>query len=592
VGRIRILPEQVVNQIAAGEVVERAASALKELIENALDAGATRIQVVIRGHGRDLLQVVDDGCGMSHDDLHLAFERHATSKLAKSDDLWSIRTLGFRGEALPSIASVSYVEARSRARDAASGTLLRIQGGDIVHDEPAAMPVGSSIAVHSLFYNTPARASFLKSPATELAHLLRVFRQYAVAYPEVAWSFGHDSATEYQLPATSFTERLNDLLGSGFSSRILPLDFAQAGARVTGAVGTPELYRKSRGDQYTFLNRRPIQSAMLHSAVKAALREQLDPAEWPFYVLLIEADPTTVDVNVHPAKTEVKFADEKLIHAAIYRAVRDVQPRQFDIIAQQVQATGSAGSWIEQLRPRPSAAATDLFSAPTPPPTVAAPAMNQASAQLPDVPLDEPEPIGAQRLESTPLLKPAIFQLHQKYLISQIASGVVIIDQHAAHERILYERALRTFSQRTFQSQQLLFPALLELSVDDDAVFQEFRADLTAFGFEIRDFGVRTYSIEAVPSGLRRASETALIPAIIEEYREFRRANFNARDALAASFACKAAIRTGDALTTDEMSALVDELFATQFPLTCPHGRPTVIHLKLAELDRRFKRTE
>ncbi|MBI5059489.1 DNA mismatch repair endonuclease MutL [candidate division KSB1 bacterium] len=592
-GNIRILPEQVVNQIAAGEVVDRAASALKELIENALDAGATRIQVVLSGHGRELIQVVDDGGGMSHDDLHLAFERHATSKLKQSDDLWAIRTLGFRGEALPSIASVSFVEARSRARESASGTLLRIQGGDIILDEPAAMPIGTSLAVHSLFYNTPARASFLKSPATELAHLIRVFRQYAVAYPEIAWSFTHDTAVEYTLPAGDFESRLNDLFGTGFASKVLWLKFEQAGIRVSGAVGLPELFRKSRGDQYTFLNRRPIQSAMLHSAVKAALREQLDPMEWPFYVLLIELDPTLVDVNVHPAKSEVKFADEKLIHAAVYRAVRDVQPRQFDGLAAEVQATAAADAWISQLRPPSASTIPDLFTAAPARPGITSPADPRFPA-APEPPPDTESPAAGEPSEEppVPLLKPAIFQVHQKYLISQIRSGLVILDQHAAHERILYERALRSFTQRTFQSQQLLFPVLLELNPDDDALFNEFRADLGELGFEIRDFGARTYSIEAVPSGLRRASESAMIPEIVEEYREFRRANFTARDALAASFACKAAIRTGDALTADEMSALVDELFATQFPLTCPHGRPTVIHLKLSELDRRFKRTE
>lgn len=575
---IRILSENVVNQIAAGEVVDRASSVLKELIENSLDAGASQIYIVIRKHGRDLIQVVDDGCGMSRNDLHLALERHATSKLTRLDDLHRIRSLGFRGEALPSIASVSYLEMRSAPRADGKATLIRIEGGTIVHEEPVAGPRGTSVAVHSLFFNTPARARFLKSDATELSHLVRVFKQYALAYPEITWSFTHDDTREYNLPASSLLIRLEDLIGSGLAGKVLPLDFEAGGVRVSGVVGKPELSRKSRGEQYLFLNRRPIQSGLLHSAVKAALKEQLDEGAWPFYVVHLDIDPVEVDVNVHPAKLEVRFADEKRVHAVLYRAIRNSLPSQ--LLNEPVGRTDALpeiqGNVPAPIAPLFSASAIEnLFSAQENPPGAG--------------PVAPENPAGSVQ---APLFRPAIFQVHGRYLISQISSGIAVIDQHAAHERILFEKAQRGFRERMFNSQQLLFPILLELTPEEDAVFHDLFADLAHLGFQIREFGVRTYSIESVPAGLKRVSEATMIHAMIEEFTEFRRADFSPRDALAASFACHAAIRTGDVLTPEEMSALMDELFATKFPLTCPHGRPTVIHIKLSELDRRFKRTE
>jgi DNA mismatch repair protein MutL len=589
VPEIRILPENVVNQIAAGEVVERAASVLKELVENSLDAGASRIQIVLKGYGRELIQVVDDGCGMSRNNLLLAFERHATSKLTSPDDLWDIRTLGFRGEALPSIASVSILEARSNTDTGGTGLSLRLEGGTIVHEEPTAHPRGTSLAVHSLFYNTPARAKFLKSVSTELAHLVRVFKHYALAYPGVAWTFSHGESLEYNLPSAPFLVRLDDLFGAGFTQKVLPLDFEAGGIRVTGAIGKIELSKKSRGDQYIFLNRRPIQSPMIHSAVKAALRDQLEQGDWPFYVLLLDVPTVEADVNVHPAKTEVRFSDERKIHAAVYHAVRSVLP---SALMEEPPASFSAGSFAPSAWSSPAASgSTAQASLPLPPPRTTAdsggvsPVDAGAAEVLPASPVERP-------LAADSRFRPTIFQVHEKYLISPIRSGIAIIDQHAAHERILYERALRSFQERMFNSQQLLFPMLLELSPEDDALFQEVRADLADLGFQIRDFGERTYSVEAVPAGLKRVSEAGMIHSMLDEYTEFRRANFAPRDALAASFACRAAVKAGDALTPEEMTALVDELFATKFPLTCPHGRPTVIHVKLSELDRRFKRTE
>lgn len=580
---IRILPETLVNQIAAGEVIERAASVLKELIENALDASAKRIRVTARGQGRELLQVVDDGCGMTREEAHLAFERHATSKISSRDDLFSIRTLGFRGEALPSIASVSFLELRTAFSAGESGTMLRFESGKLIHEEAVHASVGTSIAVHSLFHNIPVRARFLKSPATELSHLVKVFKQYAIAYPHVSWSFEHEDTLRYTLPSATLQDRLNDLFGAGFTEKLIPLKREAHGVVVEGFIGRRELNKKSRGDQFMFLNRRPIQNVLVHSAVRGALRDELPVGEWPFYVILLELDPAQFDVNVHPAKLEVKFAREREMHSAVYAAVRSALPGEAE--------GGAVRDLKEHFAGRKGETATvdktgQLFTGPSGKPDYRT---FRAEPEHREYHTGESDTRSESAAVSS-LFRPSILQVQNKYLVSQISTGLAIIDQHAAHERILFEKALRHFREKMFDSQQLLFPLLLELESEDDSIFQEIRGYLLELGFQIRDFGPRSYSIEAVPAGLRHASETAMIRNMLDSFVEFRQAEFEARDAVAASFACHAAIRTGDRLTAEEMSALVDELFATSDPDHCPHGRPTVIKIPLSELDRRFKR--
>lgn len=587
---IRILPENLVNQIAAGEVIERAASVLKELIDNSIDAGATEIEIVIHSHGKKLVQVADNGCGMTRNELELALERHATSKLRTSADLFEIKSLGFRGEALPSIASVSSLEISSRPHDSASGTLMRIEGGRKVHEEPFAGPSGTSISVHSLFFNTPAREKFLKSPATELAHIVRVFKQYALAYPEIIWTFSHEDGLRYKLPAGGLNIRLDDLYGAGFTDKLLDIEFHQGGVNVSGVIGKKELNKKSRGDQYLFINRRPIQSSALHGAIATAMRELLEDREWPFYVLQFDIDPKLIDVNVHPTKQEVRFSEARLVSAAAYKAVRDAIPAQ-------AASLRPPQIGLEAIESEKSHPADRLGGSVVPPEFRSTFSPSKGATESLPLSLSKPDAAASTRgvtpIQQPPIqsIRPAIYQIHNKYLISPITSGLAIIDQHAAHERILYERALRSFDERSFSSQQLLFPLLLELDAEEDAILQEIRDDLASLGFKIRDFGPRSYSIEAVPAGLRRASEVSMIRETIAEYEDFRRANFAPRDALAAGFACKAAIRTGDSLSEAEMNALVDELFTTRHPLSCPHGRPTYIELKLTELDYRFKRT-
>jgi len=578
VANIRILPEHLVNQIAAGEVIERPASVLRELVDNSLDAGATKIDVELEGSGRELISVRDDGCGMSANDVLLALERHATSKLTESSNLFAIETLGFRGEALPSIASVSDFEIVSRELSADSGARLHCVGGDIAEQEPVAAPVGTTLRVRSLFFNTPARAKFLKADATELSHAIRTLRTYALAYPEVSWTFRHGESLQFVWPAGSFADRLSDVFGIGINDKLLTIEHELRGVKVHGVLGRRELNRRGRGDQFFFVNRRPFQSTSLAGVTRGALRDWLEEGEWPFYILFIDLASSSVDVNVHPAKREVRFSNEHHVHAAVFEALRNALKGQQESLDELRRAWQPPS--VQSIDPVALFASghslpfrdEPRFAAPAYSPTTPAP------QHTPPV-----TPPAAK-------LRAQIYQVHAKYLIAPIRSGLAIIDQHAAHERVLYERALRSFDQRNFPSQQLLFPILLELTPEEDGTFNEMLADLSVFGFVLRDFGPRAYSVEAVPAGLRRASEASMLREMIEEYEEFRRARLGPRESLAAGFACKAAIRTGDELSLEEMTALVDELFATDQPGSCPHGRPTFIEIKLSELDHRFGR--
>ncbi|MCB9366771.1 MAG: DNA mismatch repair endonuclease MutL [Calditrichaeota bacterium] len=576
--KIRILPEHLVNQIAAGEVIERPASVLRELIDNALDAKAQKIDIELEGSGRELISVRDDGVGMSRDDMLLSLERHATSKLDASSNIFSISTLGFRGEALPSIASVSQLELTSRDADAATACQIRMTGGDIVSEELVAAPRGTTLRVRSLFFNTPARAKFMKADATELSHCIRTLRTYALAYQEVAWTFRHGESLQFVWPKSDFLTRVSDVFGRAIDDKLLVIEHQLRGVRVHGALGNRELNRRGRGDQFLFVNRRPFQSTSVSGVIRGALRDWLEDGEWPFYILFVELDPSVVDVNVHPAKREVRFSDERLVNAAVFESLREALKGQRSALDELRQPPAFT---MPQQSPQIKTLFDEPIRLPGTPPSAAPAAV---STSYPTASQTQPSASAAR-------LRPQIYQVHAKYLIAPIRSGLAIIDQHAAHERVLYERALRSFDQRAFASQQLLFPLLLELTPEEDGVFQEMREELGKFGFILRDFGPRAYSIEAVPAGLKHASESSMLRETIAEYEEFRKSRLGPRESLAAGFACKAAIRTGDELSSEEMTALVDELFSTQQPGSCPHGRPTFIELKLSELDYRFGRT-
>jgi DNA mismatch repair protein MutL len=589
--KIHILPETLANQIAAGEVVERAASVLKELVENSLDAGAKNIKVILKNHGRDLIQVMDDGDGISPEDLPMAFERHATSKINTLDDLFALTSLGFRGEALPSIAAVSRVEIHSRQPGSEHGWSFRLEGGTSGEVEPSSSPVGTTLSVKALFFNTPARRKFLKSPTTEYAHLLGVFKRFALACPEVDWTLIHDNRPVYELRPGDLKSRIIDLYGVSARDHLREIHCQEGGTSVFGFVGTTELVRRSRGDQFIFLNNRPIENRIISHAVIAGMDPLVRAGEYPFYVLKLTMDPYGFDVNVHPSKSEVKFRDESAVHQIVRRAIRSAfGSADIPVVSQKL----TPPSALKPEAPR-TIVHRPLPRKPMPPDlmdSIYKPVdPEKAGMAIPKEHRKEQKPPASvsRTPESDEVV--ALWQLHNRYILSQIKSGLAIIDQHAAHERILFERALRYFQNPPNPSQHLLFPEILELTIEDWTTLKEYAQLFRELGFVLTDFGPRTIRVEAVPSGLRVSNEGKLLKELLDEVREQKKEHPDPREALAASFACRGAVKSGDPLTDAEMNTLVNELFRTEFPYSCPHGRPTIINLSLDELDRRFRRT-
>ena len=593
--KIKILSADVANKIAAGEVVERPASVVKELVENALDAGSTEITVVIKDGGRDLIQVVDNGHGMSRADAELAFMRHSTSKISSAADLEAIRTLGFRGEALASIASVSRIEMRTMEPQTDAAAVVRIEAGEIKQTIESAGTPGTGIAVKNLFFNTPARRKFLKATATEYRHIMTAVYRFALCYPQHKFTFVNEGEIIFEVTPQSLHERIIALYGDRLRNELIDLDDAGPTMEIHGVIGKQATVRHQRGEQFLFLNGRYIHDNSLNHAVTAAYGEILAHGGFPFYCLFLKIDPTRIDVNVHPTKMEVKFADDRLIYSIVRNAVRAtlsssaVIPVAVDLAAQAPSV---------QLESTSAPYSATAFSAP-----FSFDSSRNFRAPLPgrQMGLDLPKP-SVEPLSATPLRKSTaeadgqggeqfgVWQLHKRYILSQIKSGLVIIDQHVAHERILYEQALARFEKQTASTQHLLFPQVVELGGEDFAVLLEMVPFLEKIGFAMRDFGARTVLVTGVPSGLQINVDAKFFSELIDDYQRGKRDNLEIRDNIARSYACHTAVRSGDTLNPAEMHRLIDELFATKSPYFCPHGRPVVINIPIDELDKRFGR--
>lgn len=588
---IRILSEQLANKIAAGEVVQRPSSVVKELMENAIDAGATEILVTIVNGGKDEIRVVDNGAGMQEDDLLLAFEQHATSKIANVDDLENIRTLGFRGEALPSIASVAMVEARSCPEGGSEGRKLHINGGEIQGIEPLPMQPGTHITVRRLFYNTPARRKFLKSPNTEYRHIVDTVRRFALGYPELRFKLFSNDAEIFILEPADLKQRIADVFSPRYLQKLIPVENADGAHKITGYVGGLDLVRNQSGEQYLFVNDRRVNDRLMNSAVYNAFAPLIERGEYPFFVLKLQLSPRDIDVNVHPQKTEIKFRNEWQVYHFIRNTVYSMLRDNLRVVPGMSEAPSSTVFNPPAYRPQENRDSQQrIFPAnrPLPPP--------------PPLPEEHPltkriEQFNQNRIAAAPAPEArrsaiSLWQAHNKYIFAQIASAVIVIDQHAAHERILFEKALKTFSGASAQAgQQLLFPVSLELSPDDFSLLADVLDAFEKLGFSLRVFGKNTMLIEAVPADLRSIDEGRVVLEILDHYRERRETRPNKLYNMAASYACKAAIKSGDPLEAAEMQNLVDQLFQTESPYACPHGRPTIINLTLDELDKRFKRT-
>ena len=650
-GRIRVLTDQVANQIAAGEVVDRPASVVKELLENALDAGATRIRIEVEGGGRKLIRIADNGCGMVRDDALLAFERHATSKLRTSDDLLAIATLGFRGEALPSIASISRLEMETRAAEEPAGTRIEIVGGRMHRVEDTGLPPGTTIAVRDLFFNTPARRKFLKSETTELQHVTALVTHYALAHPDK--HFELHSATHALLqasPVAEASDRIFQIFGRETLDHLLPVaaevDLERVGLpapppwkqdedyeppvpghlRLSGFTSKPELEKLNRNSIYSFVNRRLVRDRLLLHAVSEAYRNILPPTSFPVVLLFLELPPEEVDVNVHPAKTEVRFRQPGFVHDFVRDTLRNKliqsRPAMGFLAALETHAvaspsllpgvsampgapesapfTGAADSFaLESLRPPPFAtrldfnaagngaaiameegAALSLLNAELP--TAAAQLIANSTVAAPDE---------AATLHALASLKP-IGQLRESFILATNEEGLWIIDQHVAHERVLFEKILREREVERVQRQRLLMPLLIDLTPAQMVVFSTIAAELEGNGFEAEPFGPRTLAIKAAPVGLEgRELERMLVEVLEQSDRLDQRENLStARARIAASIACHSAIKVNMPLDPERMAWLLRELGKTELPTSCPHGRPIALRYSWKDIERAFHR--
>lgn len=621
---IQLLPDAVANQIAAGEVVQRPASAVKELIENSIDAGADKIQLIIKDAGKSLIQIIDNGCGMSATDARMSFERHATSKIRKAEDLFAIRTMGFRGEAMASIAAVAQVELKTRRHEDELGSSIIIEGSEIVNQEPCAAPAGTSIQIKNLFYNIPARRNFLKSNAVEMRHIIDEFQRAALAHPEIHFSLHHDGQEVYHLPQVALKQRILHLLGNNYNERLVPVDEDTSIIQVRGFVGKPSFAKKTRGDQFFFVNQRFIKDPYLHHAVMGAYEELLPDDCFPLYVLFIDIDPAKIDINVHPTKTEIKYQDDKAIYAIIRSAVkRSLGRYNITPTLDFNQETGFermiTQKPLEDINPpsisfnpdfnpfsdnkeRSSKSETDGFRAVTEKSgipnnwaTLYSITQEEKTEQLPlNLGVENHVSIGKnQSVQTHDTDSRVVFQLHHRYILSQIKSGFMLIDQQAAHERILYERFLEQLENHKGLSQQSLFPQTVTLNATDFALVNELLPSFHALGFQIREFGKNTLVIEGVPADIPENNNVAaMMEELIEDFKHnHSNLKLDKRDNLAKTLAKNAAIKSGTVLKQEEMNNLIDQLFACSMPAVSIYGKQIIIKITLEELAERFNKS-
>ena len=574
-GRIKLLSDDLKNKIAAGEVVERPASVVKELIENSLDSGATEIDVIVKGGGNVSVQVIDNGVGLEKDDLLIAFARHSTSKIESVEDLSTIDTLGFRGEALSSIASVSKVKALSSVNGEDSGYEISVLGGEISQPEPVALSKGTAISVSDLFFSIPARRKFLKSAQVELRHIIRTVRRFGLCRPNVRFTLTADDKEVMTLAPMTLIDRIAAVHDPSYRENLLEVNHQAGLFAITGYVGNLNLVRKRRGEQNLFLNGRYIVNKLLNSAIYSAYQSLVSRGEFPFFVITLEVPLDTVDVNVHPMKIEVRFRDEWRVYHALKTAVTEALN---DILS-------TIPDFLKPSESVPSSGGQAGFSFPqsTPSAILSRQSIERAKSYV--------QTMGETQTEEEGVNLENIWQVHTKYIVSEIKSGLVVIDQHVAHERVLFEQAMDAMEGNPLPSQSLLFPEVVELPIEDFSTLLELLPYLEKIGFRMKEFGKNTVMIEGVPSELGWGNEREVLTEIIDTYRNQQKAQPSFMEAVAASFACKAAVKAGDVLTQEEMQSLVDRLFATQHPYYCPHGRPIMVNLSLDELDRRFERT-
>ena len=652
---IHLLPDAIANQIAAGEVVQRPASVVKELLENAIDAHAHSVQVIIREAGKTLIQIIDDGSGMSETDARMSFERHATSKIRNSDDLFRIRTMGFRGEALASIAAVAQVELRTRRNDDELGTLIRIEGSEVKTQESVATLPGTNLLVKNLFFNVPARRNFLKSNSVEMRHVLDEFQRVALAHPEVGFSLYHNDVEVFNLYAGKLVRRIVDMFGKNYREQLVFCQEDTSYVSVRGYIGKPEFARKTRGEQYFFVNERYIKHSYLHHAIISAYEGTVPEGSHPFYVLFIEIDPSHVDINIHPTKTEIKFDDERSVYAIIMAAVRKAvgvynltPPIDFEdnvnFLTQHMRPVESPRAiqpdWAAQTntsgshptrsnatrsdatrsgeirsgeersddsRPKESTKRQSgnltnwnkLFEGLKSPDDEA---RQQAALELDQVVAARPSyqqqavtlASKINRLATETVTFPdadaALFQVHNRFILSQVKEGVMLIDQKAAYERILYERYRQMLTKRNGACQQLLFPKTVRLTPADMQLMRETTDEIKALGFEFDEIGPNELIVRGTPADLPDESEQELFEELIEQLKKsYSDLKLNKSDSLARSLARRFSSRYAVKLSPLEMNTLINQLFASPDPNRTPSGDPIVVMLTMDRLTALFR---
>ncbi len=613
---IQLLPDNIANQIAAGEVIQRPASAVKELLENAVDAGADEIRLFVADSGKSLIQVVDNGKGMSVTDVRMSFERHATSKIRHIDDLFHIRTMGFRGEALASIAAVAQVEVKTKRAEDEAGSFLEIDNSQVRRQEPCACTNGTSISMKNLFFNVPARRNFLKSNAAEMRHIIDEFIRVALAFPQIFFSLTSNGQQIFHLEKGSLKQRIVQILGSNYNSRLVPVQENTDYLNITGFVGKPDTAKKTRGDQYFFVNSRFIRSAYLNHAVMSAYQDLIPGDSFPMYTLFIELDPMQVDVNVHPTKQEIKFEDEKIVYAFVQAAVKHALA-QFSItptldfdLDPSIQYLDAVSKPFSEER-KTEIASSSIYQSFT--------QKNQAhfiepaksglghwdeeftETRVRKQPYQEHNgsayyeiPSGTNS-ESTLQFQASqqqfLEQLLNTYILTPTNRGFILVHQQYAHERILYERFLETSKGKPAATQRTLFPATIQLSPQDAVLLQELNADLLQLGYMIEPFGQDSFIIQGTPADVENGNEKMIIENLIEQYKHFSsEIKFSKRERLIRLLAAQQAVRAGTVLGKAEMKSLIEELFDCLQPNVTASGLPTYIEFKQEYIAQLFRK--
>jgi DNA mismatch repair protein MutL len=598
---VKLLPDHVASQIAAGEVIQRPSSIVKELLDNAIDAGATEITLFVKDAGKSLVQVMDNGCGMSPLDARMCWERHATSKIAQTEDIFKINTMGFRGEALASIASVAQVEMKTRKEADELGTYLLVEGSQVKKQEPVATAAGTNITVKNLFYNIPARRNFLKSNPVEWRHIAEEFNRAALANPSIKFVLYHNDEVQLEYASASLVQRVCAVFGGREEKDLIALDEQTSIIHVRGFIGKPEFAKRLRGEQFFFVNRRFFKDAYLNHAVTNAFEGTISKEQFPLYVIQIDIDPAQIDINIHPTKTEVKFEDDRNVYQIIRAVVRKAlgeyvqspgeegfddnkfmqlqlnPPSINELIGHNSNATVSKPDWgsfketYQEQRKQNAQHWESLFQKSS---EVLSPLANQASLL----------PSGNEEVSDMRVF----FQLNNQYIVTPIKSGLMLVNQQAAHERILYEKYLLALEQNPIASQQLLFPKVVNLAVGDEAILEEILPEMGALGFTVNAFGKNSFVINGLPAELHLEDEQELLLGIIEMYKTNKQSEIGKHKNVAKTLAKKAAIKQGTRLKTEEMNRLVDELFACADPQYAPDGRPCVSKLTLQDIGKMF----